>query len=69
VPKVLSGGGVEKLEARSAFGFIYIPAKTLAQGPQQDLRVFRRKIFGPVIRVDHFKDEAEALGNRQTASA
>jgi aldehyde dehydrogenase len=56
--QVLAGGGVEKLEGGLANGYYIQP--TLLKGTNQ-MRVFQEEIFGPVIGVTTFKDEAEAL--------
>src|SRR5690606_19978035 len=56
--EVLAGGGVEKLEGSLASGYYIQP--TLLKG-QNKMRVFQEEIFGPVIGVATFKDEAEAL--------
>ena len=56
--EVLSGGGVEKLEGSLATGYYIQP--TLLKGTNK-MRVFQEEIFGPVIGVTTFKDEAEAL--------
>lgn len=56
--QVLTGGGVEKLEGNLANGYYIQP--TLLKGTNQ-MRVFQEEIFGPVIGVTTFKDEAEAL--------
>ncbi|VXC37433.1 aldehyde dehydrogenase B [Pseudomonas sp. 8Z] len=56
--QVLTGGGVEKLEGDLAGGYYIQP--TLLKGSNK-MRVFQEEIFGPVIGVTTFKDEAEAL--------
>ncbi len=56
--EVLTGGGVEKLEGSLATGYYIQP--TLLKGTNK-MRVFQEEIFGPVIGVTTFKDEAEAL--------
>ncbi|WP_462380523.1 acetaldehyde dehydrogenase ExaC [Pseudomonas sp. Marseille-QA0892] len=56
--EVLTGGGVEKLEGNLANGYYIQP--TILKGTNQ-MRVFQEEIFGPVIGVTTFKDEAEAL--------
>lgn len=56
--EVLSGGGVESLQGKLANGFYIQP--TLLKGHNR-MRVFQEEIFGPVISVTTFKDEAEAL--------
>ncbi|MCK4864105.1 MAG: aldehyde dehydrogenase [Gammaproteobacteria bacterium] len=56
--EVLIGGGVEKIE--EGFGGGYYIQPTLLKGTN-DMRVFQEEIFGPVVSVTTFKDEAEAL--------
>lgn len=56
--EVLTGGGVEKLEGNLANGYYIQP--TILKGTNK-MRVFQEEIFGPVIGVTTFKDEAEAL--------
>ncbi len=56
--KVLIGGGAAKMEGDLAGGYYIQP--TLLKGNNQ-MRVFREEIFGPVLAVTTFKDEAEAL--------
>ncbi|MFT4569296.1 MAG: aldehyde dehydrogenase [Hyphomicrobiaceae bacterium] len=56
--KVLTGGGVEKLSGEFSKGFYVQP--TIFEG-KNNMRVFQEEIFGPVISVTTFKDEAEAL--------
>jgi len=56
--KVLSGGGSETLGDALNNGFYVQP--TILQG-DNSMRVFQEEIFGPVIAVTTFKDEAEAL--------
>ena len=56
--KVLIGGGVEQLENEYNQGYYIQP--TLLEG-NNNMRVFQEEIFGPVISVTKFKDEAEAL--------
>ncbi len=56
--KVLVGGGVEELSGALSKGFYVQP--TIFEG-RNDMRVFQEEIFGPVISVTTFKDEAEAL--------
>jgi len=55
--KVLSGGVIENPEGLNE-GFYIQP--TLIQGTN-DMRVFQEEIFGPVISVTTFKDEADAI--------
>ncbi|HCJ29240.1 MAG TPA: aldehyde dehydrogenase [Pseudomonas sp.] len=54
----LAGGAAEKLEGSLATGYYIQP--TLLKGTNK-MRVFQEEIFGPVIGVTTFKDEAEAL--------
>ncbi|MCW3172800.1 acetaldehyde dehydrogenase ExaC [Shewanella subflava] len=56
--EVLLGGGVENLSSAYQKGFYIQP--TLLKGTN-NMRVFQEEIFGPVISVTTFKDEAEAL--------
>jgi acyl-CoA reductase-like NAD-dependent aldehyde dehydrogenase len=56
--ELLTGGRVEKLEGSLAGGYYVQP--TLLKGHNK-MRVFQEEIFGPVISVTTFKDEAEAL--------
>ncbi len=56
--KVLIGGEVEQLNNEYNEGYYIQP--TLLEG-NNDMRVFQEEIFGPVISVCKFKDEAEAL--------
>ncbi|OLQ86316.1 aldehyde dehydrogenase [Vibrio panuliri] len=56
--KVLSGGGEESLGDALNNGFYIQP--TILQG-DNSMRIFQEEIFGPVIAVTTFKDEAEAL--------
>nr|WP_314877117.1 aldehyde dehydrogenase family protein [uncultured Pseudomonas sp.] len=56
--ELLSGGKVEKLEGALATGYYIQP--TLLKGNNK-MRVFQEEIFGPVVSVTTFKDEAEAL--------
>jgi len=54
--KVLTGGGVP-----SGFdqGYYYEP--TVLSGVQQDWEIVQNEVFGPVVTVQEFNDEAEAL--------
>lgn len=54
----LIGGGVARLEAELGGGYYIEP--TLLKGHNK-MRVFQEEIFGPVVSVTTFKDEAEAL--------
>ncbi|KOC91911.1 aldehyde dehydrogenase family protein [Winslowiella iniecta] len=56
--EVLVGGGIEKLEGDLASGYYIQP--TLLKG-NNSMRVFQEEIFGPVIGITTFKDEAEAI--------
>ena len=56
--EVLTGGKVEALEGDLAKGYYIQP--TLLKGHNK-MRVFQEEIFGPVVAVTTFKDEAEAL--------
>lgn len=56
--KVLTGGHQENLEGSLNDGFYIEP--TIMQG-DNSMRIFQEEIFGPVIAVTTFKDEAEAL--------
>ncbi|MEH0166316.1 aldehyde dehydrogenase family protein [Roseateles microcysteis] len=56
--KVLIGGSRADLGGDLAGGYYIQP--TLFQGHNQ-MRIFREEIFGPVLAVTTFKDEAEAL--------
>lgn len=56
--KVLTGGEACKLGGDLANGFYIQP--TILEGHNK-MRVFQEEIFGPVLSVTKFKDEAEAL--------
>ena len=56
--EVLIGGGAESLGDKLNNGYYIQP--TLLKG-RNDMRVFQEEIFGPVVAVTTFKDEAEAL--------
>lgn len=56
--EVLIGGEVESVESEFSEGFYIQP--TLLKG-ENSMRVFQEEIFGPVVSVTTFKDEAEAL--------
>ncbi|HSC84624.1 MAG TPA: aldehyde dehydrogenase family protein [Pseudomonas sp.] len=56
--QLLTGGGVEKLAGDLAGGYFIQP--TLLKGNNK-MRVFQEEIFGPVVGVTTFRDEAEAL--------
>ena len=56
--QVLTGGNVEQLSDDLNGGYYIQP--TILKGTN-DMRVFQEEIFGPVISMSTFKDEAEAL--------
>ena len=56
--KVLTGGGRNVLGGDLAAGYYVTP--TILQGNNK-MRVFQEEIFGPVVALTKFKDEAEAL--------
>jgi aldehyde dehydrogenase len=56
--ELLTGGKVEKLEGNLSTGYYIQP--TLLKGTNK-MRVFQEEIFGPVVSITTFKDEAEAL--------
>ncbi|MDP5187598.1 MAG: aldehyde dehydrogenase [Alishewanella sp.] len=56
--QVLTGGQVEQLSDDLNGGYYIQP--TILKGTN-DMRVFQEEIFGPVISMSTFKDEAEAL--------
>ncbi|MDZ5604542.1 aldehyde dehydrogenase family protein [Pseudomonas sp. RP23018S] len=56
--ELLTGGKVEQLEGALSTGYYIQP--TLLKGNNK-MRVFQEEIFGPVVSVTTFKDEAEAL--------
>nr|WP_067290321.1 aldehyde dehydrogenase family protein [Marinobacterium profundum] len=56
--EVLIGGGAEQLDGEFNTGYYIQP--TILKGTN-NMRVFQEEIFGPVISVTTFKDEAEAL--------
>ncbi len=56
--KVLTGGKRAHLEGELAQGYYVEP--TILEGHNK-MRVFQEEIFGPVVSVTPFKDEAEAL--------
>lgn len=55
---VLTGGGRANLDGEMGEGYYVQP--TILEG-SNDMRVFQEEIFGPVVAVTKFKDEAEAL--------
>ncbi len=56
--KVLTGGEACKLDGDLSNGFYIQP--TILEGHNK-MRVFQEEIFGPVLAVTKFKDEAEAI--------
>ena len=56
--EVLMGGKIEQVSSDISDGYYIQP--TLLKGTN-DMRVFQEEIFGPVISLTTFKDEAEAL--------
>ncbi len=56
--KVLIGGRRPDLDGELAGGYFYEPTALLGTN---DMRVFQEEIFGPVVSVTTFRDEAEAL--------
>lgn len=56
--EVLIGGEVESLDNDLSGGYFIKP--TLLKG-NNSMRIFQEEIFGPVVSVTTFKDEAEAL--------
>ncbi|CAM4104813.1 aldehyde dehydrogenase family protein [Gillisia hiemivivida] len=56
--EVLTGGGAKKLDGDLSNGFYIQP--TILKGHNK-MRVFQEEIFGPVLAVCTFKDEAEAI--------
>ncbi len=56
--KVLTGGEANKLDGELANGYYIKP--TILEGHNK-MRVFQEEIFGPVVCVTKFKDEAEAI--------
>ena len=56
--EVLTGGNIEQLSEELNGGYYIQP--TLLKGTN-DMRVFQEEIFGPVISMSTFKDEAQAL--------
>jgi aldehyde dehydrogenase len=56
--EVLIGGGIEQMGDGLGAGYYIQP--TLLKGNNK-MRVFQEEIFGPVVSVTTFKDEAEAL--------
>lgn len=56
--EVLMGGNIESVDTEFSNGYYIQP--TLLKGHNK-MRVFQEEIFGPVVSVATFKDEAEAL--------
>jgi aldehyde dehydrogenase len=56
--ELLVGGGAAKMTGELADGFYIEP--TIFRGHNK-MRIFQEEIFGPVLAVTTFKDEAEAL--------
>ncbi len=56
--EVLIGGGGAHMEGDLSGGYYYQP--TVLKGTN-DMRVFQEEIFGPVLAVTTFRDEAEAV--------
>ncbi|MBB3949107.1 aldehyde dehydrogenase [Aureimonas jatrophae] len=56
--EVLTGGGRAKMDGELADGFYVEP--TIFAGHNR-MRVFQEEIFGPVVSVTKFKDDADAL--------
>ena len=56
--QVLLGGGAEALSGDLASGYYIQPTMLFGKN---NMRIFQEEIFGPVISVTTFKDEAEAL--------
>jgi aldehyde dehydrogenase len=56
--KVLTGGAQAMLDGDFASGYYVKP--TIFEGHNK-MRIFQEEIFGPVVSVTRFKDEAEAL--------
>lgn len=52
-------GGARPAEPELARGFFYLP--TLFTGCTGDMRIVQEEIFGPVVTVERFSDEAEAV--------
>ncbi|WP_047528201.1 acetaldehyde dehydrogenase ExaC [Pseudomonas sp. 11/12A] len=56
--ELLTGGAAERLQGDLSSGYYIQP--TLLKGTN-NMRVFQEEIFGPVVGITTFKDEAEAL--------
>ena len=52
--EVLTGG-----KAMGGDGFYYTP--TVVANPAQDAEIVQKEVFGPVVTVQHFTDEDQAL--------
>ncbi|MBK7425841.1 MAG: aldehyde dehydrogenase [Saprospiraceae bacterium] len=57
--KILTGGNSVKLSGRCTDGWFLEP--TVITGLSQNCRTNQEEIFGPVVTIQSFKDEAEAL--------
>lgn len=57
--KVLAGGNQVKMSGRLEDGYFIEP--TVIEGLDQNCRTNQEEIFGPVVTIDTFKSEAEAL--------
>ena len=56
---ILFGGNAVKLEGENASGYYIQP--TIIEGLDYDCRTNQEEIFGPVVTIMPFKDEAEAI--------
>jgi aminomuconate-semialdehyde/2-hydroxymuconate-6-semialdehyde dehydrogenase len=57
--KILTGGHVVKLKGRCANGYFIEP--TIIEGLGADCETNQQEIFGPVVTLQSFKTESEAL--------
>lgn len=57
--KILCGGNAVKLEGRCANGYFIQP--TIIEGLDQNCKTNQEEIFGPVVTIQSFKTEEEAL--------
>ena len=57
--KILCGGNAVKLEGRCANGYFIQP--TIIEGLDQNCQTNQEEIFGPVVTIQSFKTEEEAL--------
>ena len=57
--EVLIGGRRNVLEGELAGGYYYEP--TVVANPNQDSEIIQREVFGPVVTVQRFTDEDQAL--------